>query len=642
MTWYPISHHPIQYENSSGLPYSGAVLKAYEIGTTTVLPMATDATGATTASSFALNASGYPVTSGGSIIIPHIQQNYKLALYPTQAAADANSGAIWTIPSVTIANAENEPFEEWFSGDGTTTVFNLSEDMGTDERVLLVFADKKFGEYSTNGAFATDTGWTKGSGWTIGAGVATATGAISTDLTQTAALPILAGESYTVTYTMTQSAGSATVKVGGTSGTARSSSGTYTETIIAGSTQAITFSGSGFTGTIDNVSVHRTTAARREVHRSNEFTLVNNTLTFTEAPAAGTNNIIVTSPSTLFGALGDIAAGAATSETNALNSANNSAASATASQTASNISKSAAGFTYTYDTDTSAVDPGTGKLQFNNATLSSATELYISETTGLSQAIAGELATWDDGTSTIKSKIRMFKQSDPAVFAIFNITGTLTDNGGWDTLTVAYVTGSGSFSDDDVVTVQNTLKGDKGDTGATGPTGPTGPAGGGLTAVVDDTSPQLGGDLDVNGHDIIFAGGTITNFLDEDNMASDSATAVPSQQSVKAYVDAKTGVDFIGVLLESPADGDYRIVVNVPYGGTITDVTTRSASGTCTLTTKINTTALGGTANSVSSSESTQSHSSSNVFAAGDDIVITVSSNSSCSKASVLIKFTRT
>lgn len=34
---------------------------------------------------------------------------------------------------------------------------------------------------------------------------------------------------------------------------------------------------------------------------------------------------------------------------------------------------------------------------------------------------------------------------------------------------------------------------------------------------------------------------TLLDFKDEDNMASDSATAVPSQQSVKAYVDTNTG-----------------------------------------------------------------------------------------------------
>lgn len=95
---------------------------------------------------------------------------------------------------------------------------------------------------------------------------------------------------------------------------------------------------------------------------------------------------------------------------------------------------------------------------------------------------------------------------------------------------------------------------------------------------------------------------------------------------------------FIG----SPSDKDYRIVLKAAHGGTITETTTRSASGTCTATFKINTTALGGTANSVSSSESSQAHASNNVFSAGDDIVITISGNSSCADMSFTIKYTRT
>lgn len=99
--------------------------------------------------------------------------------------------------------------------------------------------------------------------------------------------------------------------------------------------------------------------------------------------------------------------------------------------------------------------------------------------------------------------------------------------------------------------------------------------------------------------------------------------------------------EFMSGFISSPANKDYRIVVKAAHGGTITETTTRSASGTCTATFKINTTALGGTANSVSSSEQSQAHSSSNVFAAGDDIVITISSNSSCADMSFTIKYTR-
>jgi len=69
-----------------------------------------------------------------------------------------------------------------------------------------------------------------------------------------------------------------------------------------------------------------------------------------------------------------------------------------------------------------------------------------------------------------------------------------------------------------------------------GLTGITG--GGGLGNVVEDTTPQLGGDLDLNGNSIDFPStANISDVLDEDNMASDSATKLATQQSIKAYVD---------------------------------------------------------------------------------------------------------
>jgi hypothetical protein len=90
-------------------------------------------------------------------------------------------------------------------------------------------------------------------------------------------------------------------------------------------------------------------------------------------------------------------------------------------------------------------------------------------------------------------------------------------------------------------------------------------------------------------------------------------------------------------LIEFPDNKDYRVVVNSALARTITGVTTRSSSGTCTLTVKINTTALGGTANSVTSTESTQAHTSANAVAVGDDIVFTVSANSSAENVSVTL-----
>lgn len=133
---------------------------------------------------------------------------------------------------------------------GCDMIYLFGDAAGTTASVTL--SDK-----TTNGAFASDTGWTKGTGWTIAAGVATATGAISTALSQPANL--VPGRAYTVVFTTTRSAGSVTVNIGGTAGTARSTASTFTETIVAGSTDGlISFTTSGFTGTLDNVTVTET------------------------------------------------------------------------------------------------------------------------------------------------------------------------------------------------------------------------------------------------------------------------------------------------------------------------------------------------------------------------------------------------
>jgi hypothetical protein len=105
---------------------------------------------------------------------------------------------------------------------------------------------------------------------------------------------------------------------------------------------------------------------------------------------------------------------------------------------------------------------------------------------------------------------------------------------------------------------------------------------------------------------------------------------------------ARAQVDQISGFISSPANKLYRIAIKMAYAGTITETTTRSASGTCTATFAINGVNLGGTANSVSSSEQSQAHASANTFVAGDDIEMTVSSNSSCVDMSFTIAITRT
>lgn len=102
MAWFPISHTVTQYDDGNGALYSGAVLKAYSAGTSTPISLATSSTGAVTAAHVVLNANGNPEVSG-NVIIPFVNERYKLVLYPTVAAATANSGAIWTIDNIPIS-----------------------------------------------------------------------------------------------------------------------------------------------------------------------------------------------------------------------------------------------------------------------------------------------------------------------------------------------------------------------------------------------------------------------------------------------------------------------------------------------------------------------------------------------------------
>lgn len=146
--------------------------------------------------------------------------------------------------------------------------------------------------------------------------------------------------------------------------------------------------------------------------------------------------------------------------------ASTATAQAVIATTQAGIATAAAAYQYSYSTNTASSDPTSGFLKFNNATLASATVLNISETTALSQAIAAVLVTWDDSTSTIKGQLKMVNRADATIFALFNITGSITDNGTWDAFTVAYVAGNGSFANSDSVSIQFMRTGDQGSAGS--------------------------------------------------------------------------------------------------------------------------------------------------------------------------------
>lgn len=117
-------------------------------------------------------------------------------------------------------------------------------------------------------------------------------------------------------------------------------------------------------------------------------------------------------------------------------------------------------------------------------------------------------------------------------------------------------------------------------------------------------------------------------------------------RSLKATVDSARGSANAGntvepwafaTLIQYPEDGDLTVILSMPYAVTIASVTTKCTTGTATLTVKIGSTALGGTANNVSTSEQTQAHTTDNAMAIGDDLVFTFSSVASAENVSVTV-----
>jgi hypothetical protein len=143
-------------------------------------------------------------------------------------------------------------------------------------------------------------------------------------------------------------------------------------------------------------------------------------------------------------------------------------------------------FRFTWSNSTTMADPGTGYVRFNHGTVGSVTNLAFDATSADAgnPDVSDFLASMDDSTGTSAGYIQFRKRGTPATYAVFSVTGAVADNTGWLQATVTHVSSSGTWSNADISYMSFARAGDNGS----------------LTSVVADTTPQLGGFLDANGH----------------------------------------------------------------------------------------------------------------------------------------------
>ena len=149
-----------------------------------------------------------------------------------------------------------------------------------------------------------------------------------------------------------------------------------------------------------------------------------------------------------------------------------------------------AGLQMTFNNSTSDADPGAGKLALNNGTLSSVSVMFFDDADDNGADISSFVQSFDDASNvTAKGLIHIEKEGSASTFALYKVTGAITDASGYTKVPVSHLVSNGTFSNSDGIRVDFSYSGNDG--------------AGSLTELSGDTSPQLGGDLDMNGQDIV-------------------------------------------------------------------------------------------------------------------------------------------
>ena len=119
---------------------------------------------------------------------------------------------------------------------------------------------------------------------------------------------------------------------------------------------------------------------------------------------------------------------------------------------------------FQYSTTTADADPGAGKFRLNNATVSSATIMYIDDLEFNGTDVSAWIQSWDDvvGNDTNRGRIRISKANTLDTWMVFKITGVITDASGYSKISLVYIDSAGTFADNDKVFISFVASGEDG------------------------------------------------------------------------------------------------------------------------------------------------------------------------------------
>lgn len=123
----------------------------------------------------------------------------------------------------------------------------------------------------------------------------------------------------------------------------------------------------------------------------------------------------------------------------------------------------ASSLTFQFSTTTSDGDPGSGTFRLNNATVASATQMFIDDAPQEGGSAAAWIATWDDSTNSAnRGTVTLIDLADRSNWAVFDVTGANTGASGYTKVALTYVTGNGTFANAAVFSIEFKRTGNKG------------------------------------------------------------------------------------------------------------------------------------------------------------------------------------